>query len=109
MAATFALDRLSKMDSTTRWPLRTGEAHPLCSCGLLLTRCRPVSNGDYPSLEKLSDMAIKEKQRFERLVISKEKLLEMFAVSRLLLAHVRELNTHVVQQVQKVSHRDEDS
>jgi threonyl-tRNA synthetase len=39
-----------------------------------------VSISDYPALEKVSDMAIKEKQKFERLVVSKEKLLEMFAV-----------------------------
>ena len=42
---------------------------------------RPVSISDYPALEKVSDMAIKDKQKFERLVVSKEKLLEMFAVS----------------------------
>ena len=41
---------------------------------------RPVSISDYPALEKVSDMAIKDKQKFERLVVSKEKLLEMFAV-----------------------------
>ncbi|KAF9530531.1 tars protein [Crepidotus variabilis] len=39
---------------------------------------RPVSNTDFPALEKISESAIKEKQKFERLVISKEKLLEMF-------------------------------
>ena len=42
--------------------------------------CRPVTNADYPSLEKLADGAVKEKQKFERLVVSKEKLLEMFHV-----------------------------
>jgi len=41
---------------------------------------RPVSNTDYPSLEKISELAIKEKQKFERLVVTKEKLLEMFNV-----------------------------
>lgn len=41
---------------------------------------RPVSNTDYPSLEKVADSAIKDKQKFERLVVSKEKLLEMFSV-----------------------------
>ena len=41
---------------------------------------RPVSVTDYPSLEKVTDMVIKDKQKFERLVVSKEKLLEMFAV-----------------------------
>lgn len=39
---------------------------------------RPVQPGDYPALEKLSDMAIKDKQKFERLVVSKENLLKMF-------------------------------
>ena len=39
---------------------------------------RPVSNADYPALEKVSDLAIKEKQKFERLVVPKETLLEMF-------------------------------
>ncbi|TFK17681.1 threonyl-tRNA synthetase [Coprinopsis marcescibilis] len=39
---------------------------------------RPVTNADYPALEKLSEAAVKEKQKFERLVVSKEKLLEMF-------------------------------
>ena len=43
---------------------------------------RPVSNTDYPALEKVSESAIKEKQKFERLVVSKEKLLEMFNVRR---------------------------
>ena len=42
---------------------------------------RAVSNADYPSLEKVSESAIKEKQKFERLVVPKETLLEMFAVS----------------------------
>lgn len=39
---------------------------------------RVVTNTDYPSLEKIADSAIKERQKFERLVVSKEKLLEMF-------------------------------
>lgn len=39
---------------------------------------RVVTMTDYPALEKVSEMAIKDKQRFERLVVSKEKLLEMF-------------------------------
>lgn len=41
---------------------------------------RPVVNADYPSIEKVSEAVIKEKQKFERLVVSKEKLLEMFNV-----------------------------
>ncbi|KAL4076562.1 hypothetical protein V8B97DRAFT_2083075 [Scleroderma yunnanense] len=39
---------------------------------------RAVTMADYPALEKVSEMAIKDKQKFERLVVSKEKLLEMF-------------------------------
>ncbi|EAU80442.2 tars protein [Coprinopsis cinerea okayama7 len=39
---------------------------------------RVVTNADYPALEKISESAVKEKQKFERLVVSKEKLLEMF-------------------------------
>ena len=46
---------------------------------------RPVTNADYPALEKVSESAIKEKQKFERLVVSKEKLLEMFNVRQLFL------------------------
>jgi threonyl-tRNA synthetase len=42
---------------------------------------RPVTTADYPSLEKVSDIAIKDKQKFERLVVPKETLLEMFSVS----------------------------
>lgn len=41
---------------------------------------RTVSNSDYPALEKVAEMAIKEKQKFERLVVSKENLLKMFHV-----------------------------
>lgn len=41
---------------------------------------RPVTNADYPALEKVSDLAIREKQKFERLVVPKETLLEMFGV-----------------------------
>ncbi|KAL1670281.1 hypothetical protein GGF50DRAFT_94427 [Schizophyllum commune] len=39
---------------------------------------RPVQPSDYPALEKVSEKAIKEKQKFERLVVSKENLLKMF-------------------------------
>ena len=41
---------------------------------------RAVVNSDYPALEKVADLAIKEKQKFERLVVPKETLLEMFGV-----------------------------
>lgn len=37
-----------------------------------------VNQQDYPSLEKLVSQFAKEKQNFERLVISKKDILEMF-------------------------------
>ncbi|KAG8961645.1 threonyl-tRNA synthetase [Tulasnella sp. 425] len=40
---------------------------------------RSVVPADYPNLETLSNPATKEKQKFERLVMKKEDLLEMFA------------------------------
>ncbi|KZV99984.1 threonyl-tRNA synthetase [Exidia glandulosa HHB12029] len=43
---------------------------------------RPVASSDYPALETLSKNAVKEKQRFERLVMTKEQLLEMFAYNK---------------------------
>ncbi|KAJ7625064.1 hypothetical protein DFH06DRAFT_1008350 [Mycena polygramma] len=43
---------------------------------------RTVSISDYPALEKVSEAAIKEKQKFERLVMTKESLLEMFAYNK---------------------------
>ncbi|KAK7051098.1 threonyl-tRNA synthetase [Paramarasmius palmivorus] len=43
---------------------------------------RPVVEADYPALEKLSEMAVKDKQKFERLVVSKEDLLEMFGYNK---------------------------
>lgn len=42
---------------------------------------RVVTHADYPSLEKIVESATKDRQKFERLVVSKEKLLEMFNVS----------------------------
>ena len=79
------------MDFFTRWLLRNGEylllllllfsgAKPILN---ELFVYRPVTNADYPALEKVSESAIKEKQKFERLVVSKEKLLEMFNVRQL--------------------------
>lgn len=41
---------------------------------------RSIVPTDYDALETLFKGAVKEKQKFERLVVSKEKLLEMFAV-----------------------------
>ena len=40
-----------------------------------------MTNVDYPLLEKIAESAIKDRQKFERLVVSKEQLLEMFHVS----------------------------
>lgn len=45
---------------------------------------RAVSMTDYPSLEKVAESAIKDRQKFERLVVPKETLLEMFSVCRIL-------------------------
>ncbi|KAJ7594050.1 threonyl-tRNA synthetase [Mycena floridula] len=42
----------------------------------------PVTSADYPALEKLTESAIKDKQKFERLVVSKENLLEMFGYNK---------------------------
>ncbi|TCD62131.1 threonyl-tRNA synthetase [Steccherinum ochraceum] len=42
----------------------------------------PIATADYPALEKLTDVAVKEKQKFERLVVPKETLLEMFAYNK---------------------------
>ena len=46
-----------------------------------LILARSVVPGDYPALETVVKNVVKEKQAFERLVISKENLLKMFAVS----------------------------
>ncbi|KAJ7507224.1 hypothetical protein B0H11DRAFT_1970789 [Mycena galericulata] len=43
---------------------------------------RSVSATDYPALEKVSESAIKDKQKFERLVVKKETLLEMFGYNK---------------------------
>jgi len=42
---------------------------------------RVITHADYPLLEKIAESAIKDRQKFERLVVSKEKLQEMFYVS----------------------------
>lgn len=39
-----------------------------------------VTPADYPALETLVKSVVKEKQKFERLIVSKENLLKMFAV-----------------------------
>ncbi|KAI3617662.1 hypothetical protein CBS9595_003571 [Malassezia furfur] len=43
---------------------------------------RVVRQEDFPSLDKLVTMAVKEKQPFERLVLTKEQLLEMFKYNK---------------------------
>ncbi|EIM87343.1 threonyl-tRNA synthetase [Stereum hirsutum FP-91666 SS1] len=43
---------------------------------------RTVSMTDYPSLEKVAESAIKDRQKFERLVVPKETLLEMFGYNK---------------------------
>lgn len=40
-----------------------------------------MAESDYPALETLAKNVVKEKQKFERLEMTKEQLLEMFAVS----------------------------
>ncbi|EGG04898.1 uncharacterized protein MELLADRAFT_37217, partial [Melampsora larici-populina 98AG31] len=50
--------------------------------GMGVSGDRSVQNADYHPLEKVAESAIKEKQRFERLVISKKSLLEMFAYNK---------------------------
>jgi threonyl-tRNA synthetase len=48
----------------------------------VLFRYSAVTPDDYPQLEAVAKMAVKEKQKFERLSLPKEKLLEMFKVGR---------------------------
>lgn len=43
---------------------------------------RTVSQADFPNLEAVAKAAIKQKQKFERLVLSKEDLLKMFHYSK---------------------------
>ena len=43
---------------------------------------RTVRTEDFPALESLVNGAVKEKQRFERLVVTKEQLLEMFKYNK---------------------------
>jgi threonyl-tRNA synthetase len=68
--------------------------------GQVLTCSRAVTNADYPALEKLSESAVKDKQKFERLVVSKEDLLKMFDVrssifsGRVPLSHQRQYNRY---------------
>ncbi|GAM83274.1 hypothetical protein ANO11243_012600 [Dothideomycetidae sp. 11243] len=41
-----------------------------------------VQHSDYKPLEKIVDKAVKEKQKFERLTLTKEQLLEMFSYNK---------------------------
>ncbi|ANB13966.1 threonine--tRNA ligase THS1 [Sugiyamaella lignohabitans] len=43
---------------------------------------RAVSSADFPAVEAVTKRAVKDKQRFERLVVSKENLLKMFAYNK---------------------------
>ncbi|KAG8958477.1 threonyl-tRNA synthetase [Tulasnella sp. 419] len=43
---------------------------------------RAVTPADYPNLETLAKNAVKEKQKFERLIMSKEDLLKMFEYNK---------------------------
>jgi hypothetical protein len=44
---------------------------------------RVVTGADYPALEALAKSVVKDKQKFERLVLTKAQLLEMFYVRSL--------------------------
>lgn len=78
LVVTSALVRQLKMASSMRWvwarrKYTCGTRNTLYSC------CsRSVTNEDYKPLESIATKIIKEKQKFERLVVSKENLLEMF-------------------------------
>lgn len=71
------------MVSSTRWELTIGDIAVVLLADWFLCTCpgRVVTHADYPLLEKIAESAIKDRQKFERLVVSKEKLLEMFYVS----------------------------
>lgn len=73
---------------------------------------RPITPADYPNIENVVKKAVKEKQNFERLELPKEALLEMFAVSALLLWMTVQLKVLIrpafaylaVQQLQAALH-----
>jgi threonyl-tRNA synthetase len=46
-----------------------------------MDRFRAILPGDYAPIDAVAKTVVKEKQKFERLVMSKEELLEMFKVS----------------------------
>lgn len=71
------------MDSSTRWQWKIGaSAKTIRTKHVSHPSGRAVSLADYPALEKVSESVIKDKQKFERLEVTKETLLEMFGVSR---------------------------
>jgi len=83
MDVTYASARRLMMGFFTRWQLTIGDTAVflLINRFLCTTPGRVVTNADYPLLEKVAESAIKDRQKFERLLVSKEKLLEMFHVS----------------------------
>ena len=87
MAATCALGLPRRMGSSTKWLWKIGEHIYRFAIHEGSSDIRAVMSADYPVLEKLSEMAIKDKQKFERIVVPKETLLEMFGVSFFILQH----------------------
>jgi hypothetical protein len=90
------------MAFTTRWRWKAGASFSSSRFGisgqghdpaLRFFGCSTVSPHDFPALETLMKTAVKEKQKFERLVVPKEKLLEMFAVG--FLSHVAAVSSSV--------------
>ncbi len=86
---TCALGRLRLMVSIMRWPLQTGAAMSPAKLGSLTEHyTRSISPNDFPALETIVKSVVKEKQPFERLIVSKDMLLQMFAVSDNLVEHL---------------------
>jgi threonyl-tRNA synthetase len=83
MGVIYASDRRQMMVFSMRWQSMIGNAVSvrLSVRFLCATLRRTVTNADYPLLEKIAESAMKDRQKFERLVVPKEKLLEMFYVS----------------------------
>lgn len=117
MGVTYVSDHLRQTDSTTRWPSKTGDSDQCsffngCTTNAFQFTVRSVVPGDYPALETVVKNVVKEKQQFERLVVSKEKLLEMFHVSTFFsgvngILHLILLYLCIVQQIQGTSHQDQ--
>ena len=70
------------MDFSMRWQSTIGNITFYHLSSESHDQPRVVTHADYPQLEKIAEHAIKDRQKFERLLVSKEKLLEMFHVSR---------------------------